>query len=178
MVLRTLFSKDAQISTLKLEGIFTRRLKDCKGYGLRATLSQVYPYAFCQKLAVTLAEFLAGGPQNYWTDQTFLEDILELDKSGLNNIQEFQDWNSDRLSGDCSLQGLNLHFQTFDALVSSLNVKVTDRKTVRLMRWVDSLRTGSEWILQKHQFQKNFYIWPSILANIIFPYRHLMDAHF
>ena len=121
----------------------------CKGYGRRSAYSQVYPRAFCHKLAMLLSEFLAGGkfPALFQSDLELLTDILETDADDKISLTAFKTY-LDQHEHVEPLPGLDQRANSFAMVSTALAVPVKDHQVMELISWANSLPKHSEVVVQ------------------------------
>ena len=120
-----------------------------KGYGRRSAISQVYPWAFCRRLAQCLTEFVyeLSSPALEATDMELLTEILEGEEDSLEELQALSTWYQTRASG--VLLGLNHHATALSTTaLETKPVPVKNYKIMELINWVNSLAKNTEIMIQ------------------------------
>ena len=123
-----------------------------KGHGSRATLAQVYPIRFCNRLASLLYTFFKNKPSVHPREQYLVEDLLDLANFQRHESKALSNYAICRVSG--SFDGVAMQAVSLSAVpVTAKPLLVVDSEIKQLLVLVNSLPKHTE--LPLHEIEHN-----------------------
>ena len=124
----------------------------CAGYGRRSTLSQVYPFSFCKRLAICFLEFLKPRRQPRTDDRQtfFIDDVLAVTEITTDEAIHM----SEVFSSYCDETSLGVAESVFATTTDTVDVRVKDQLIAKAMTCIDSLPANTTLDLSQAQTKR------------------------